>query len=337
MTNIKYVENCDKPVCYTDFGKYVICLDINGDIYTRWFGDNEFSSGMQNHTTLAWYIPGTLRGWAINQIMDDIAERSAHILDIWEEKYSEYQNTYIGVFSDEDAADELIDQIGDLIQEYADTDSYICDIIDWQDYFVNNESPTLIRQYMDNQLGLANYPVDNDIPVLVLGDAETAAKQRLWEFIESIDDSSPESAKRTIEAIQACYDSDGFSARFWGSFIPELVYSSDHITVSNQGISYDGSLIIPQPSGIDLMVRVADALAKYAIPDRTGGFSARIGGWEISVPADGWCVSLANTAAGVYTTLPWKYAATVALSGDTLVFRDSTGAITADIKIEVNP
>ena len=83
---------------------------------------------------------------------------------------------------------------------------------------------------------------------------------------------------------------------------------------------------------MNLIKRVSNALAKYAIPDRTGGFTARIGGWEISVPAGGWCVSLANTAAGVYTTLPWEYAATVALSGDTLVFRDSAGAITAEIK-----
>ena len=82
-----------------------------------------------------------------------------------------------------------------------------------------------------------------------------------------------------------------------------------------------------------LLKRVSNALAKYAIPDFTGGFTARIGGWEISVPADGWCVPLANTAAGVYTTLPWEYAATVALSGDTLVFQDSTGSITAEIKI----
>lgn len=82
---------------------------------------------------------------------------------------------------------------------------------------------------------------------------------------------------------------------------------------------------------------VSNALEKYAIPDFTGGFSARIGGWEISVPADGWCVTLANTAAGVYTTLPWEYAATVDLQGNSLVFRDSAGAITAEIKIEVDP
>lgn len=78
---------------------------------------------------------------------------------------------------------------------------------------------------------------------------------------------------------------------------------------------------------------VSNALEKYAIPDFTGGFTARIGGWEISVPADGWCVTLANTAAGVYTTLPWEYAATIDFSGDTLVFLDSAGAITAEIKI----
>ena len=47
-----------------------------------------------------------------------------------------------------------------------------------------------------------------------------------------------------------------------------------------------------------------------------------------------WCVTLANTAAGVYTTLPWEYAATVDFSGDTLVFLDSAGAITAEIKID---
>lgn len=84
-----------------------------------------------------------------------------------------------------------------------------------------------------------------------------------------------------------------------------------------------------------LIKRVSNALAKYAIPDRTGGFSARIGGWEISVPADGWCVTLANTAAGVYTTLPWEYAATVDLSGNALVFRDSAGSVAAEIKIDL--
>lgn len=84
---------------------------------------------------------------------------------------------------------------------------------------------------------------------------------------------------------------------------------------------------------MNLLKRVSNALAKHEIPDFTGGFTARIGGWEISVSADGWCVTLANPAAGVYTTLPWEYAATVDLSGDTLVFRDSAGAITAEIKI----
>ena len=84
---------------------------------------------------------------------------------------------------------------------------------------------------------------------------------------------------------------------------------------------------------MNLIKRVSNALAKYAIPDFTGGFTARIGGWEISVPADGWCVTLANTAAGVYTTLPWEYAVTIDFSGDTLVFRDSAGAITADLTI----
>lgn len=88
---------------------------------------------------------------------------------------------------------------------------------------------------------------------------------------------------------------------------------------------------------MNLLKRVSNALAKYAIPDHTGGFSARIGGWDIAVPADGNLVTLANTAAGVYTTLPWEYAATVDLQGNSLVFRDSAGAITADIKIEVNP
>ena len=82
---------------------------------------------------------------------------------------------------------------------------------------------------------------------------------------------------------------------------------------------------------------VSNALAKYAIPDFTGGFSARIGGWDIAVPADGNLVTLGHTAAGVYTTLPWEYAVEIDFSGDTLVFRDSAGAITADIKIEVNP
>ena len=85
-----------------------------------------------------------------------------------------------------------------------------------------------------------------------------------------------------------------------------------------------------------MLKRVSNALAKYAIPDFTGGFTARIGGWEISVPADGGCVTLANTAAGVYTTLPWEYAATVDLQGNSLVFRDSAGAITADIKIDLD-
>ena len=85
-----------------------------------------------------------------------------------------------------------------------------------------------------------------------------------------------------------------------------------------------------------LLKRVSNALAKYAIPDFSGGFSARIGGWDIAVPADGNLVSLANTAAGVYTTLPWEYAVEIDFSGDTLVFWDSAGAITAEIKIEVN-
>lgn len=335
MTNIKinYVEDSNKPVCYTDFGSYAICLDADGDLYTRWFGDNESTFGVLHKTTILWGFPETLQGAAINKLLDDIALLATDILDRWSIQYSEYHNADIGVFSEEHIVDARIDKIGYLIQDYGLDDALNCDIWNWNEFFVNNESPNLIYNYMINQEGLDEYP---DRPIYVLGDASSAAKQRLWEFIESIDDSSPESAKRTIEAIQACYDSDGFSARFWGSFIPELVYYSDHITVSNQGISYDGSLIIPKPSGIDLMVRVADALAHHAIPDCTGGFSARIGGWDIAVPADGNLVTLANTAAGVYTTLPWDYAATVDLQGNSLIFRDSAGAITAEIKIEVN-
>ena len=334
MTNIKieYVEDSDEPVCYSENGRYAICLDADRVLYTRWFGDGESSFGIRNGTTIAWELPHTLQGWAINKLLADIAQKVTDIFDLWSVEFSEYRNTEIGIFSDDTAAEKIIDQIGYLIQEYETDESLHCDILDWQDIFVNNESPDKIFHYMFNQEGLKEYP---DIPILVLGNAETAAKQRLWDFIESIDDSSPESAKRTIEAIQACYDSDGFSARFWGSFIPELVYYSDHITVSKQGIYYDGSLIIPKPSGIDLMVRVSDALAHHAIPDSTGGFTARIGSWDIGVPADGSLVSISNTAAGVYTTLPWEYAATIDFSGDTLVYLDSAGAITAEIKIEV--
>lgn len=335
MTNIKinYVEDSNKPVCYTDFGSYAICLDADGDLYTRWFGDNESTFGVLHKTTILWGFPETLQGAAINKLLDDIALLATDILDRWSIQYSEYHNADIGVFSEEHIVDARIDKIGYLIQDYGLDDALNCDIWNWDEFFVNNESPNLIYNYMINQEGLDEYP---DRPIYVLGNASSAAKQRLQEYIESVDVSSLDTATDTIEDILSCYERDGYTARFWGSFVPALLASSDQISRSDQGILYDGYLILPTPPGMDLIVRVSDALNDHAIPDLTGGFSARVANWDIAVPADGNLVTLANTAAGVYTTLPWEFAATVDLQGNSLVFRDSAGAITAEIKIDLD-
>ena len=102
MTNIKinYVEDSNKPVCYTDFGSYAICLDADGDLYTRWFGDNESTFGVLHKTTILWDFPETLQGAAINKLLDDIALLATDMLDRWAIQYSEDHNADIGVLSE---------------------------------------------------------------------------------------------------------------------------------------------------------------------------------------------------------------------------------------------
>ncbi len=246
---IEYGEDTTYTVWYTGdtSAHYEIHLDYDGSLYARWMGDvNETTFGIVHQTTLAWSAPQHLQGYAANRLLDAIAEIAAELCDLWVVGWSDYHQHDVGSFSDPVAADALIVAITRTIEEYAGDPSNCVDIIPWEDWFTNDETPEYIYHYMCDDQGLVDYPGDS--PVLVTGSPEHAAHYRLWSLIDSVDTATADAARVDISRVHQYYVRDEHLDAFWDSFAPSLIKSEfgENLHADKRGVWYGDSLILPR-------------------------------------------------------------------------------------------
>lgn len=236
MLKIIY-EDADESAPYIFDDGAEIVLTIDGELYARGTYGNSMSVDVFNDIDHAWELDNTLKGNAINRILDDIkpyANKLYKQMDVSNGK---------GYYINEDVAYELEEKISDILYDWNyNNDSEDTNVILWDFYDFFNEMMNYNEYHSPEGYGeIVEDPVDYNAAFEI--DPEEAINIVYEKYFDRIESVSFKNILKEIEKVHQAYIDDGLEKLFYDNFIPRLINEYPEYSYDGKNFYYDGELL----------------------------------------------------------------------------------------------